>query len=676
MNSFRKWLYKPKKHDNSLLAQFYYADEELNAVATELDSFDGRKDPERCATLVYQLRQCQDKVLTICSQLMDEVMPSDRACRDFRSKFPDDVLQENLAGQLWFGAECLAAGSSILNRETESAVMRPLAKALAKSLESVRELLREQCLRNSMEFTDKLRESLMLFDRLFAEFELSYVSAMVPVKTALEYNHQQDIIVLFSETLQRALKLGLLAQDLVDTCDPALMFTIPRLAIVCGLLVLPDGPLNLQRQLSELFRPFRNLLCKIRDLLWTLTSQELERLEKALCSTDPAPSSVGSYPTRKADEYITKFHQDFPTTQKVAGKLAHSVAKKEEDNNSSCPAEEGGRTGTTTTTGPPPPPSRRKGHEEGDTSSCSSSSSACTGSDSSSVTSAECQDDEEIALALQAAEIASRNQIRSRFKSSEDLIHRLFVCISGVADQLQTNFASDLRAILKAVFLINASQTEEVVAEECDEEEEEVDGSSSALLDQEPWYVDNGSFLTFPDQQEHTDEQEHLDTTDLRRSPLPCHHGTSHVPSGLSTPDDSPDDDSSQLREQQQAETDSLGHTPPSSLSHTSDGTPPPILVSLQHGHVPFPLDRMQQLLSPPAWIPDESAPHCMSCQSVFTVVRRRHHCRNCGKVFCGRCSANTVPLPRYGHVKPVRVCNRCFMFHVTHFAVTEASLS
>ena len=103
----------------------------------------------------------------------------------------------------------------------------------------------------------------------------------------------------------------------------------------------------------------------------------------------------------------------------------------------------------------------RRTNDEGDTSSCSSTtSSACgTNSDSSSVTSAasECQDDEEIALALQAAEIASRNQIRGRFKSSEDLIHRLFVCISGVADQLQTNFASDLRAILKAVFLINAS---------------------------------------------------------------------------------------------------------------------------------------------------------------------------------------------------------------------------
>ncbi len=37
--------------------------------------------------------------------IMDEVIVEDRAPRDFRAKFPDDVLQENLAGQLWFGAE-------------------------------------------------------------------------------------------------------------------------------------------------------------------------------------------------------------------------------------------------------------------------------------------------------------------------------------------------------------------------------------------------------------------------------------------------------------------------------------------------------------------------------------------------------------------------------------------
>ena len=36
-----------QKNDSSHLAQFFYADEELNVVAAELDSFDGRKDPER-----------------------------------------------------------------------------------------------------------------------------------------------------------------------------------------------------------------------------------------------------------------------------------------------------------------------------------------------------------------------------------------------------------------------------------------------------------------------------------------------------------------------------------------------------------------------------------------------------------------------------------------------------
>ena len=35
---------------------------------------------------------------------------------------------------------------------------------------------------------------------------------------------------------------------------------------------------------------------------------------------------------------------------------------------------------------------------------------------------------------------------------------RLYVCISGAADQLQTNFAGDFRHILKYVFVMNATQ--------------------------------------------------------------------------------------------------------------------------------------------------------------------------------------------------------------------------
>lgn len=59
----------------------------------------------------------------------------------------------------------------------------------------------------------------------------------------------------------RALVEGLLTQDMVDDYDPALMFTIPRLAIVSGLLFYPYmSPLSLDQNatnMSDMFRPFR-----------------------------------------------------------------------------------------------------------------------------------------------------------------------------------------------------------------------------------------------------------------------------------------------------------------------------------------------------------------------------------------------------------------------------------
>lgn len=39
-------------------------------------------------------------------------------------------------------------------------------------------------------------------------------------------------------------------------------------------------------------------------------------------------------------------------------------------------------------------------------------------------------------------------------------MHRLYIAISGVADQLQTNHAKDLRGILKHVFTVCQSEPE------------------------------------------------------------------------------------------------------------------------------------------------------------------------------------------------------------------------
>lgn len=65
MKSLWKLVNKPRIDDWSPLAKFYYADESLNSLSVELETFDGRRDPERYNQLLVKLRQAQDRVLQI-----------------------------------------------------------------------------------------------------------------------------------------------------------------------------------------------------------------------------------------------------------------------------------------------------------------------------------------------------------------------------------------------------------------------------------------------------------------------------------------------------------------------------------------------------------------------------------------------------------------------------------
>eukprot|EP00931_Biecheleriopsis_adriatica_P003534 TRINITY_DN105335_c0_g1_i1.p1 TRINITY_DN105335_c0_g1~~TRINITY_DN105335_c0_g1_i1.p1 ORF type:complete len:1024 (+),score=169.26 TRINITY_DN105335_c0_g1_i1:42-3113(+) len=38
-------------------------------------------------------------------------------------------------------------------------------------------------------------------------------------------------------------------------------------------------------------------------------------------------------------------------------------------------------------------------------------------------------------------------------------------------------------------------------------------------------------------------------------------------------------------------------------------------------------------------WLPDSASDACMSCDASFTWLRRKHHCRRCGKLFCNNCA-------------------------------------
>ncbi|XP_056269768.1 RUN and FYVE domain-containing protein 2 isoform X3 [Pseudoliparis swirei] len=57
-------------------------------------------------------------------------------------------------------------------------------------------------------------------------------------------------------------------------------------------------------------------------------------------------------------------------------------------------------------------------------------------------------------------------------------------------------------------------------------------------------------------------------------------------------------------------------------------------------------------------WLKDKEASHCKLCEKEFSISRRKHHCRNCGEIFCNGCSDNELPLP--ASPKPVRVCDTC----------------
>ncbi|KAL1521858.1 hypothetical protein AB1Y20_021509 [Prymnesium parvum] len=62
-----------------------------------------------------------------------------------------------------------------------------------------------------------------------------------------------------------------------------------------------------------------------------------------------------------------------------------------------------------------------------------------------------------------------------------------------------------------------------------------------------------------------------------------------------------------------------------------------------------------------PVWTPDAAATHCMTCGHEFSVLRRRHHCRSCGKVLCAGCSESRVSMPGLYDDKAVRVCKPCY---------------
>ncbi|XP_054653629.1 zinc finger FYVE domain-containing protein 21 isoform X2 [Dunckerocampus dactyliophorus] len=64
--------------------------------------------------------------------------------------------------------------------------------------------------------------------------------------------------------------------------------------------------------------------------------------------------------------------------------------------------------------------------------------------------------------------------------------------------------------------------------------------------------------------------------------------------------------------------------------------------------------------LNEPQWVPDKDCPRCMQCDTKFDFIKRKHHCRRCGRCFCDKCCNKKMALPRMCFVDPVRQCADC----------------
>ncbi|XBI10151.1 1-phosphatidylinositol-3-phosphate 5-kinase FAB1B isoform X2 [Aegilops tauschii subsp. strangulata] len=99
-----------------------------------------------------------------------------------------------------------------------------------------------------------------------------------------------------------------------------------------------------------------------------------------------------------------------------------------------------------------------------------------------------------------------------------------------------------------------------------------------------------------------------------------------------------------------------------SRMPRRGEHSPPPAPKAAAAADVP---QAQPHDLSRDFWMPDQSCRVCYDCDAQFTILNRRHHCRHCGRVFCARCTANSVPRSlgdaAREDIERIRVCNYCF---------------
>ena len=66
-------------------------------------------------------------------------------------------------------------------------------------------------------------------------------------------------------------------------------------------------------------------------------------------------------------------------------------------------------------------------------------------------------------------------------------------------------------------------------------------------------------------------------------------------------------------------------------------------------------------------WSQDGDKAACEHCATAFTLINRRHHCRDCGGIFCADCTPHRLPASYRGVDGKVRICVHCEKYNRLH---------
>lgn len=81
-------------------------------------------------------------------------------------------------------------------------------------------------------------------------------------------------------------------------------------------------------------------------------------------------------------------------------------------------------------------------------------------------------------------------------------------------------------------------------------------------------------------------------------------------------------------------------------------------------------------VVSKPRWVPDDDAFICYKCAAKFTAVRRKHHCRQCGRVFCTQCCNSKMRLRHLSYQSLEKVCVLCQAFVSLMFKAQSSDIT